>query len=303
METYHLGLATDCPLDDDFFSHIELVAHRKGLTTYRVHPINLDETLVRIQSGQIKFIFYYDRASDSSTEFLDLYHILCKDQVIHFINLEQQGLAADKSFMHRQFILSEVSVPKTIILPEYENQSLSHPDTLNLDFVGRPFVIKPSIHTGAGDGVMTNATVLSEIEQKRIELPNDKYLIQEKVIPKEDEFGRYWFRVFYICGTIIQTWWNDQTHRYRSFSVEDYDLIDHAEMNNIIKKINKICGLNFFSTEFAITEENTIVAIDYVNEICDMRLQSKFYDGVPDDVIRQIAEEIVNYFIKWVRIE
>jgi hypothetical protein len=27
-----------------------------------------------------------------------------------------------------------------------------------------------------------------------------------------------------------------------------------------------------------------------------MRLQSKFYDGVPDDVIRKIVEEIVKYF-------
>jgi hypothetical protein len=296
MEIYHLGLATDCPLDDDFFSHIELVAHSKGLMTYRVHPANFDETLVRIQSGQIKFLFYYDRASDSSPEFRDLNRMLHKEHVIQLINLEKQDLAADKSLMHRQFIISEISVPKTIILPEYENQNFTHLDTNDLDFLGRPFVIKPSIHTGAGDGVVMNATVLTEIEQKRIKLPNDKYLIQEKVFPKEDEFGRYWFRVFYICGTIIPTWWNDQSHRYRSFLDEDYELIDRAEINNIMNKIYRICGLNFFSTELAITKENKIYAIDYVNEICDMRFQSRFYDGVPDVVVKMITEEIVRYF-------
>jgi hypothetical protein len=32
-----------------------------------------------------------------------------------------------------------------------------------------------------------------------------------------------------------------------------------------------------------------------LNEICDMRLQSNDYDGVPDEVVMKIADEIVRY--------
>jgi hypothetical protein len=63
----------------------------------------------------------------------------------------------------------------------------------------------------------------------------------------------------------------------------------------MIKKIAANCELQFFSTEPAWDTEDRFYAIDYVNEICDMRLQSKRYDGVPDDLVRLISESIVNY--------
>jgi hypothetical protein len=37
------------------------------------------------------------------------------------------------------------------------------------------------------------------------------------------------------------------------------------------------------------------VVIDYVNEICDMRLQSQHYDGVLDEMVRKIAVQIVSH--------
>ena len=59
-----------------------------------------------------------------------------------------------------------------------------------------------------------------------------------------------------------------------------------------MRTIRKVCSLDFFSSEIALTEENTFVVVDYVNEVCDMRLQSKHKDGVPDDVVRRIQELI-----------
>ena len=63
----------------------------------------------------------------------------------------------------------------------------------------------------------------------------------------------------------------------------------------MMKKIHEICGLLFFSTELAITDDDKVYAIDYVNEICDMRMQSKHIDGIPDDIVKRIAEKIVRY--------
>jgi hypothetical protein len=36
------------------------------------------------------------------------------------------------------------------------------------------------------------------------------------------------------------------------------------------------------------------VAVDYVNDSCDLRLKSRHADGVPDEVVRQIAERIAD---------
>jgi hypothetical protein len=51
--------------------------------------------------------------------------------------------------------------------------------------------------------------------------------------------------------------------------------------------------LDFFSSEIALTEERKFVVVDYVNEICDMRLQSIFTDGVPDSVVEQIQRLLI----------
>jgi hypothetical protein len=53
--------------------------------------------------------------------------------------------------------------------------------------------------------------------------------------------------------------------------------------------------LRFFSTEVALTEHGTFVVIDYVNETCDLRLQSLHYDGVPDQLVQNIASFIAHY--------
>ena len=84
METYHIAMATDCPLDQDFFKILEIAAHKNGLTTYRVQPYNLKETIRQLRSGQIRFLSYYDRASDTSPEFLKRIRLLChkKDPVL-----------------------------------------------------------------------------------------------------------------------------------------------------------------------------------------------------------------------------
>jgi len=63
----------------------------------------------------------------------------------------------------------------------------------------------------------------------------------------------------------------------------------------IASAIREICGLDFFSTEVAFTPAQAFIVVDYVNEMCDMRLKSRYDDGVPDCVVRAIAEELVGF--------
>jgi hypothetical protein len=298
MKTYTIGMASDCPLDDDFFKLIEKVAHSRGLTSYIIYPFNVDETIFQLKNNQIRFLSFYDRASDTSAKFLNFYSVFPENQIFQFSNLELQNRAADKSIMHGLFVKSNLNVPKTVIIPEY----LYHPSInileRDLDFLGRPFVIKPSIHTGSGSGVFLNGYSMADIAEKRKEFPEDKYLIQEKIYPREIYLKRFWFRAFYICGTIITSWWHDYGHRYEQLSERDLDKIDLNQINQMMFNIHELCGLNFFSTEFAITDKNKVYAIDYVNEICDMRLNSKYIDGVPDEIVKNIAEKLIGYIIQ-----
>jgi hypothetical protein len=61
---------------------------------------------------------------------------------------------------------------------------------------------------------------------------------------------------------------------------------------DITRKIRGICKLDFFSTEIAITAEKKFVVVDYVNDICDMRLQSRHPDGVPDIVVSEVCRRL-----------
>jgi hypothetical protein len=221
--------------------------------------------------------------------------VLPEEQIYYFTDLDRQLAASDKSIMHENFVKNKINVPQTVILPEYLKQQFVNLNDSDLDILKRPFVIKPSIHTGAGSGVFLNGYTMTEVEDIRKEFPEDKYLIQEKIYPKEIYLKRFWFRAFYICGEIITTWWHDYHHRYESLSNRDLENIDIKQIDHIMKKIHEICGLLFFSTELAITDNDKIYAIDYVNEICDMRMQSKHRDGIPDDIVKKIAEKMVRY--------
>jgi hypothetical protein len=62
-----------------------------------------------------------------------------------------------------------------------------------------------------------------------------------------------------------------------------------------VRTIARVSRVRFFSTEIARDVRGRLVVIDYVNEICDMRLRSLHPDGVPDAVVARIADRIAAY--------
>jgi hypothetical protein len=52
-----------------------------------------------------------------------------------------------------------------------------------------------------------------------------------------------------------------------------------------------------FSTEIAITSDGRFVIVDYVNDPIDLRLQSKALDGVPDEIVKDITERLVELIL------
>lgn len=295
MKIYPLGFLIDWEYDEDFVKIIEEKARASGLDTLTIRPTDLEEVYQKLTEQKLSFQFILDRASLSSPQFIKLILLTQKQGTFIFDPLEKVLRSADKATMHLEFISQGILVPYTIILPPFEQ--LPSLDSLEVDLspVGRPFVIKPASITGGGLGVIKNGFSLEDVQRARQEFPQDKYLIQERIEPKIMNDQRFWFRIFYSWGLIQACWWNDETHVYKILTeqeITDYCLED---LFNLMKKIQGICGLNFFSSEIVRDSRGRFVVVDYVNEICDMRLQSKHYDGVPDRIVENIAQSLINF--------
>lgn len=295
IETYNLALALDWEYDWDFVLLLERIAQQSGLSTYIVWPQNFEETLDSLRKQRLTFQYLIDRASDTSPEFYPLQEWVCQQAGRVFEPLQTLRWVSDKATMHLEFIEAGLHTPYTIILPPCRTVETIHLSVAELACLGRPFIIKPANTTGGGIGVVNGAESLHDILEARQQYRADKYLLQEKVTPIKSNGRTFWFRAHYACGLEQCAWWDEITHRYEEVSRDDIEHYRLQALFQIVKKIAGICHLRFFSTEIALCEDGRFVVVDYVNESCDMRLQSRHYDGVPDRIVQKCANSIVNF--------
>jgi hypothetical protein len=288
-------LAADWEHDRDFLSLLDMSLRSRGLSTYVVWPHNLEEVLQALRSGSLGFRFVLDRASATSPEFLELYRILSRTGARFLDDPNAILWASDKATMHLEFISGGIRVPYTLIVAPFtaaKNIALSRDE---LSRLGCPFFVKPANTTGGGVGVFECGTSLEDILAVRQQHKEDKYLVQERIHPLEKEGRRFWFRAFHVCGSLFATWWHDLSHVYELILPEQVERHALQPLFGMIRDIAGICRLNFFSTEIVLDRGGQWVAVDYVNDTCDLRLKSSHADGVPDEVVRQIAERIADF--------
>jgi len=294
MEKFDLAVAYLWEFDQDFIHLLEKVFHENGLTTFIISEHNIDEVKNRITGKNLHFRFYLDRAWDVDDRFGELGKILAKRKTVIFNQYNKVLHAIDKATMHLEFITAGLNVPYSIIIPPQSEKEKIFISVSDLARIRRPFIIKPCNTTGGGIGVVTGAESLQEVLEERVTNSNDKYLIQEKIYPKIIDGKRAWFRAFWVFDEAIPVWWDDQTHLYkelRGYEVTQYNL---KKLFSITKKIGSITQLDFFSTEIVLTENDKFIAIDYVNDQCDLRFQSGHLDGVPDVLISRIINKFKN---------
>ena len=303
MEIFDLAIAFVWEYDDDFVNLIEQILQEEGLSTFLIKEHNINEITGKVRDKKISFRFYLDRASDVNPVFEELAKILSRRKTIIINPYKKVQHAIDKASMHLEFIEAGLNVPYSIIIPphsELEDIKLTIED---LSILGRPFIIKPCNTTGGGMGVVTGAETLGEIFHERITNSNDKYLIQEKIYPTMLDGRRAWFRCFWAFGKPVAVWWDDLTHLYEELTEEE---ISNYGLKRLLQKtriIAKITELDFFSTEIVLNNKNLFVVIDYVNDQCDMRIKSKHFDGVPDNAVNQIINNLKNYIIRTKKFE
>lgn len=297
-EKFDIGFAYVWELDEDFIHRFEEVFHEHKLTTFIIGYHNIEEVKRRIKDKTLHFNFYFDRGWDVETSFEELGNLLLKRKT-HIFNPYKKVLhAIDKATMHLEFMTAGLDVPYSIIIPPVKEKeelfiSLSH-----LSILGRPFIIKPCNTTGGGIGVVTGAETLHDVLRERKLNHEDKYLLQEKIYPAMLDGKRAWFRIFYAFGKIIPVWWDDLTHYYQILSQEEIEFFKLKKLYQVTRIIYNTTQLDFFSTEIVIAPQQKFIAIDYVNDQCDLRFQSKHQDGVPDEIIDTIIYAAKNRVVK-----
>jgi hypothetical protein len=288
-----LGIAWNWEYDADFVYGLEYECARAGLKSYRVEGHNLQETYQRLKGGELAFDAFLDRASDADESFEPLAKLIARTKTFVLNRFDALMYARDKATMHLALTEAGIPVPYSIIITPFSKKKGVVLSLSELAGLGRPFIIKPANTTGGGVGVVLGAETLKDIIETRQHHKNDKYLLQQKIIPGRAGGSKGWFRVLYVCGTSIPFWWDDETHVYRAVSKAEESQYRLVQLHRLTERIAEVCRLDFFSTEIARDRKGNFVVIDYVNEVCDMRLQSAHVDGVPDDIVRKIQEILV----------
>ncbi|RPI69630.1 MAG: hypothetical protein EHM47_13325 [Ignavibacteriales bacterium] len=298
MEIFDLAVSYVWEYDVDFVELIEQILQEEGLTTFIIKEHNIEEVTSLVNNRKLAFRFYLDRASDVDPAFEELARILSRRKTIIINPYKKVHHAIDKASMHLEFINAGLHVPYSIIIPPHSELEEIRLTVEDLSILGRPFIIKPCNTTGGGIGVVTGAETLREILEERINNLDDKYLIQEKIYPSTLNERRAWFRCFWAFGKPIAVWWDDLTHLYEELTEEEMLNFGLKKLLQKTRIIAKVTELDFFSTEIVLNDRNLFVVIDYVNDQCDMRIKSKHFDGVPDNVIHQVITSLKNYIIR-----
>ena len=298
MEKFDIGLAYVWEFDKEFIDLIESNLQIHGLTTFIIGEHNVHEVGERIYNKSLGFRCYLDRAWDVDENFEELGKMVVKRKTVMLNPYKYVHHAIDKATMHLEFMTAGINVPYSIIIPPKSQSDSIKISVSDLAKLGRPFIIKPCNTTGGGTGVVTGAESLDEILTERKNFGDDKYILQQKIYPAMLDSKRSWFRCFWAFGKVFVCWWDDQTHIYALLTEDEIKYFRLRKLFTITKTIAHITGLDFFSTEIVLAENGKFLAIDYVNDQCDMRFQSIHPDGAPNEVINGMVENLRRYVSK-----
>jgi hypothetical protein len=292
VSRYDLAVTHDWEYDSDFVRLVEEAARARRLTTLLIPPAEAARALGEFRAGALDFGLLLDRGAGASPDFVAL-QALARERGRDVVDgLDLLRWASDKATMHLELLSAGVRTPYTRILPAFAVQPAIPLTAGDLAPLGTPFVIKPANTTGGSLGVVDDAVGLDDVLAARKTYPADKYLLQEKVVPLVRNGRRFWFRAFYVLGEVHLAWWDDRTHIYAELGSDEAAAEGLAAIYGIVRTIARVSRLRFFSTEVAKDAAGRLLVVDYVNEICDMRLRSAHADGVPDTVVARIADRI-----------
>lgn len=301
-------------------------AAEHGLSCALLHDGVVHEAIRRLEQGRLTVGYHLDyfalwHVPDDPYARLAL---AVQDAGGRPVNLPARARAfTDKAAAHAELLRRGLGVPATVLARPW---SAERPLTgreklaLRLDEPGARVYVKPA-NGYAGKGILCverpdAASLAAALDTARNYDRRDTYLIQREVCPPllECEDGRarpaYW-RVLHCLGEWTLCWWAPQGRvgpGQRSYRVMTPAEMRRHRLQPVLeygRALADLTGLDWFSTELCLGDgpevsrfavagadghERPVLAIDYVNDQCDVDVQSRWPGAPPDHVVRRVAD-------------
>lgn len=281
---------------DDFFIHrVQQHCAERGLNFFLIEPVWAESFLAAWQRNAVWARVLLNMHSEHHLPD-EIYSRLIRYAQQHscqVIDPPDVALAAfDKAALHSRLLEAGLPVPPTIVLKREQvgNFKLSDADK---ELLGAPFVVKPGMGYGRR-GVVLDATGEADVARS-VGLWSDRhYLLQRRLKAKMNGNEPVYFRVYHVFGEIWICWWNCFNDRYRLMTQEDETIYGAGALRELVQRVAKLTGMQFFSSEIMQTETGELVLIDYVNDQCHLLTQTASpANGVPDTLVSAIAQKLV----------
>jgi hypothetical protein len=289
---------------DDLFIHcVQRNCAEARLNFFLVEPLWVDSFLESFKKGKVwpRVLLNMHSEHHQPEEVFHRLVRLAAERNTQVIDPPDRALAAfDKGRLHHRLMGAGIHVPYTVLVPQAQASSFQLTDAQRTE-LGSPFVIKPALGYGRR-GVVMDATSERDLARSVAAWPQGDYLLQRRVVPRDLGGRPAYFRVYYVFGSVWESWWNCYTDRYAVVTPSEKQDLSLWPLEDIIRRIARLTGMTFFSSEIAQTDSGQFVAIDYVNDQCHLLSQSAApHMGVPDEIVAAIAKRLVEAVQEMVR--
>ncbi|NJN05981.1 MAG: hypothetical protein HC814_05890, partial [Rhodobacteraceae bacterium] len=273
---------------DDFFIHrVQEQCAARGLNFFLVEPLWVEEfhtKLARDHAWSWVLVNLHSEHHLPNDPFTRLVR-LASTRHVTVIDEPEAALAAfDKARLHPLLVGAGLIVPFTVIVPT-EHAATVRFTSDERAALGSPFVIKPSLGYGR-QGVLLDARGEADLVRSLAAWRDPFLLAQRKIVPRDFAGDPAYFRVFHCFGEVWLAWWDPATDRYRAVTPSEEGRFRLHPLREIMARVAALTGMNLFSSEIAVTEDDEFVLIDYVNDQCHLLAQSADPRiGVPDLIV------------------
>jgi len=281
---------------DDFFIHcIQRHCAEARLNFFLIEPLWVEAFHIYLQLGEVWPRVLLNMHSEHHQP-EEIYHRLVRlaaEKHCHVIDppdIAQAGF--DKARLHPRLLKAGLNVPPTVVVPR-EGVTEFRLNESQVEMLGSPFVIKPGMGYGRG-GVVMDGTSEKDLLRSVTLWPDSHYLLQKRIVPRQIKGAPAYFRVYFVFGSVWCSWWNCYTDNYRLVTPAEATEFHLKSLEEMVRQVASLTGMNFFSSEIAQNEGGEFVLIDYVNDQCHMLSQSANPRiGVPDELVAAVAKRLV----------
>lgn len=269
-----------------------------GLSCLLINNSSVKEAIESVKKGSLRPLVYLDLCSGPGTIFQDLLrtmaaagvHSLCDPKTLEWTFKANSHPALEKAGL---------PLPPSVILKRTDSDRDLTADELAR--VGDRCVIKPSFGVAGLGAVIGVQPTRTQIATARDYNRNDDWLIQKMMSWTKFGERQAYIRAYNILGYRTIMWWNNEKG-YTSLTWDDlqrHDLLPTVEM---IDRIVAVTGVEFFSTEIAITADRgqaptneRFCLIDYINDQCDIDPHAQPGRSPPEKWSKWICERMAEF--------